>query len=139
MESKVRVNGVSCRVALQIRSNPSIKGDMTGLTIAMAVPSTVLGETLFSQPPGGIWNEEKRSVIWCVNELGPGQKIQMQAQFDLIEELVDDKLLKFPVLIRCQSMFNQLSSVKIDVSSRGNPDDVNMKITRRFRLSHKEK
>jgi len=121
-------------------SNPSNGGDLIELTILMGVPSTVYGGTLSTQPPGGVWNKEKRSVIWCVTELGPGQKFQLQAQFDLVEELIDHKELpQFPVLIRCQSMFTQLSNVEVDVIQFGNTAEVSMNLARRFRLSHKEK
>lgn len=140
VESKVRANNVHCRVALQIMSNPSNETDLNELTILMAVPPTVHGGTLSTQPPGGVWNKEKGSVIWCVTELGPGQKFQLQAQFDLVEELVNDnELPQFPVLIKCQSMFTQLSNVKVEVCQFGDTAEVGMKLARRFRLSHREK
>ena len=47
-------------------SNPSNETDLTELTILMAVPPTAYGETLSTQPPGGVWNKEKGSVVWCV-------------------------------------------------------------------------
>jgi len=141
IESKVRVTNNHCRVALQIMSNPSNEGDLTEITILMAVPTAVHGGTLSTQPPGGVWNKEKGSVIWCVTELGPGQKFQLQAQFDLVDQLVDgvDELPQFPVLIRCQSMYTQLSNIVVDVCEFGNTTDVSMKLARRFRLSHREK
>jgi len=68
----VKTDGGYCRVALQISSNPNNEANLTDLTIIMGVPDEVIGETLATQPAGGVWNESKRSVIWCVSELGDG-------------------------------------------------------------------
>ena len=71
------------RVALQISSNPHNEDNLTDLTIIMGVPTAVKGESLTTSPPGGVWNASKRSVIWCVSELGGGEKFQLQARFEI--------------------------------------------------------
>lgn len=68
------MNGGVCRVALQISSNPANEDDLTDLTIIMGVPEEVKGETLTTQPTGGVWNAARRSVIWCVAEFHFGSK-----------------------------------------------------------------
>jgi hypothetical protein len=132
------------RVALQISSNPHNEDNLTDLTIIMGVPPAVRGESLTTSPPGGVWNASKRSVIWCVAELGGGQKFQLQARFEIDPDASDedeDEKPKFPVLVRCQCMYAQLSDVEVDV--RGITQvvnaDVKMKLARRFRLSHRER
>lgn len=147
MQTRVRLEGSHWRVALQISSNPHNEDNLTDLTIIMGVPTAVRGESLTTSPPGGVWNESKRSVIWCVSELGGGEKFQLQARFERSdphvtpnEDSEDDKP-KFPVLVRCQCMYAQLSDVEVDV--RDIPQviraDVKMKLARRFRLSHRER
>ena len=111
----------------------------------MGVPPEVNGETLTTSPPGGVWNESKRSVIWCVSELGGGEKFQLQARFEFLPnapvELDDEQTPKFPVLVRCQCMYAQLSDIELDVKSapQATNADVRMKLARRFRLSHRER
>lgn len=143
VQTRVRLEGSHWRVALQISSNPHNEDNLTDLTIIMGVPPVVLGESLVTSPAGGVWNAAKRSVIWCVSELGGGEKFQLQARFepDPSAPVEKDETPKFPVLVRCQCMYAQLSDVEVDVKEI--PDlfqaDVKMKLARRFRLSHRER
>jgi hypothetical protein len=127
-------------VALQVSSNPSNEKNLIELTILMSVPDNVVGESLTTQPEGGIWNSKKRSVMWCVKELGEGEKFVLQAQFSLIKTVEEyGKPPKFPVTVRCQSMSAQLSKVFIDCKdAKGFPGDINTKTARRFRISQRE-
>ena len=132
-------------MALQISSNPHNEDSLTDLTIIMGVPPEVKGESLTTSPPGGVWNASKRSVIWCVSELAGGEKFQLQARFEIdpnaSNEFEDEEKPKFPVLVRCQCMYAQLSDIEVEV--RDIPQvihaDVKMKLARRFRLSHRER
>ena len=106
----------------------------------MSVPDGVRGDTLICNPPGGVWNEAKRVVLWCVSELGGGEKFQLQSIFELADELRNE--LEFPVLARCQCTGGQLSDVALEVSEISNaypaPAEVSTSIARRFRVYHKE-
>lgn len=142
MQTRVRLEGPHWRVALQISSNPHNEDNLTDLTIIMGVPPVVRGESLTTSPAGGVWNASKRSVIWCVSELGGGEKFQLQARFEMEPDVaVDDETPKFPVLVRCQCMFAQLSDVEVDIQDIPEvfPADVRTKVARRFRLSHRER
>lgn len=149
VQTRVRLHGIFCRVALQISSNPANEDDLTDLTIIMAVPPSVKGETLTTSPPGGVWNAAKRSVLWCVAELGDGEKFQLQAQFEMeptsagkdSPSSTEREKPSFPVLVRCQCMYTQLSDIELEVADRPDrfPAEVSMKLARRFRLSHREK
>jgi hypothetical protein len=114
----------------------------------MGVPvEAVNGESLVTQPAGGVYDTTKASVIWCVSELGCGEKFQLQARFDMKQNNrpeanrnADD--LNFPVLVRCQCLHVQLSGVGFEVRNNNAsplPSDMIMKIASRFRLSHREK
>jgi len=147
VQTRVRLEEQKWRVALQISSNPHNEDNLTDLTIIMGVPPAVRGESLTTSPPGGVWNASKRSVIWCVSELGGGEKFQLQARFEIDpnnapnNEFEEEEKPKFPVLVRCQCMYAQLSDIEVDV--RDMPQvahaDLKMKLTRRFRLSHRER
>ena len=142
VQSRVRLDGNECRVAIQISSNPAIETVLTDLSIHMPVPKSVKGESLATQPPGGVWNKEKRSVLWCVEKLGQGEKFQLQALFQMVDsaESLDERLI-FPVTVRCQCLYSQLSQIELDAgeASTAFPADMSVKLARRFRLSHKEK
>jgi hypothetical protein len=139
----VKTDGEFCRVALQISSNPNNEANLTDLTIIMGVPDEVDGESLITQPEGGVWNESKRSVIWCVSELGNGEKFQLQARFAFtdVQSHSEEEKPKFPVLIRSQCLFAQLSDIEVDVRDMPDifPADIEMKLARRFRISHRER
>jgi hypothetical protein len=79
-----------------------------------------------------------------VSELGGGEKFQLQARFEVDPDAADsstDEKPKFPVLVRCQCMYAQLSDVEVEVIDIPEvfPADVKMKLARRFRLSHRER
>jgi hypothetical protein len=140
VQTRVRLEGSHLRVALQISSNPHNEDNLTDLTIIMGVPAGVRGESLTTSPAGGVWNASKRSVIWCVSELGGGEKFQLQARFEVVPDApTDDETPKFPVLVRCQCMHNQLSDVEVDVQDEVVSAEIKMKLARRFRLSHRER
>ena len=137
----MKVDGAGCRVALQISSNPNNSAVLTDLTIIMNAPDLVVGESLLTQPAGGVWDASKRSVIWCVSELGGGEKFQLQAAFDTTDKTASSEDLSFPVMVRCQCLFSQLSDIELEVQDIPElaPAELSMKIARRFRLSHREK
>jgi hypothetical protein len=144
VQTRVKLDDTYCRVALQISSNPNNEAKLVDLTIIMGIPEDVLGESLATQPAGGVWNSGKRCVTWCVEELGEGEKFQLQARFTIDKNGKYDpsgEKPAFPVLVRCQCLFAQLSDVELEVRDIPDvaPADVTMKIARRFRLSHRER
>ena len=154
VQSRVRTQGSAVRVALQISSNPQNPSDLNHLTIIMGVPKGVVkGQSLQCNPPGGSYNSQKSVVLWCVSELGEGEKFQLQAVFELEDEYANAhndaeatshlaSKLEFPVLARCQCSGFQLSDVEVDVvdtADRYNPAEITGTVIRRFRVSHKEK
>jgi hypothetical protein len=145
----VKTVNTDCQVAIQISSNPSNEKDLSDFTIIMMVPQNVIGESLTTQPVGGIYNASKRSVIWCVSQLGSGEKFQLQAHFKLERSIESTKNgnrngvppPSFPILVRCQSLSSHLSGVDVECEDepRGFPADVSTKVARRYRVLHKER
>eukprot|EP00814_Leptocylindrus_danicus_P013664 CAMPEP_0116011448 /NCGR_PEP_ID=MMETSP0321-20121206/4574_1 /TAXON_ID=163516 /ORGANISM="Leptocylindrus danicus var. danicus, Strain B650" /LENGTH=380 /DNA_ID=CAMNT_0003480683 /DNA_START=150 /DNA_END=1288 /DNA_ORIENTATION=+ len=140
VQTRVRMVGDSCRVALQISSNPSNVTHLTDLNIFMEVPPVVKGETLVTSPAGGVWNENQRHVLWCVSRLASGEKFQLQAQFDLIsqeeEGTIGEEREKphFPVFARCNGTSEQLSNVEITIAeAKSSSISLAMRAARRFR------
>jgi len=113
---------------------------LTEITITLIVPDDVIGESVTTQPEGGVWNAKKRNVLWCVKELGEGEKFVLQAQFTLENATEDSQESpSFPVVVRCQSMSAQLSAISVDCSdAKGFQGDIIAKIARRFRISQRE-
>jgi Muniscin C-terminal mu homology domain len=143
VQTKIKSEHGSCRVALQISSNPHNPSALSDLTIMMGVPDHVQGETLQTQPPGGVWDPSKSSVLWCVSELGSGEKFQLQARFNTtvaVGGLIAAAQLHFPVLVRCQCLQTQLSEITLVVKDNDVfPAELTTKVARRYRVSHREK
>lgn len=144
VQTRAKTEGNHCRVALQISSNPNNEAKLTDLTIIMGVPDDIEGETLVTQPAGGVWNDARRCVTWCVEELAEGEKFQLQARFQMAPNATYEQSGEkpmFPVLVRCQCLFAQLSDLELEIREIPEifPADVTMKIARRFRLSHRER
>ena len=117
----------------------------------MSVPAGIRGDTLQTNPPGGVWNESKRVVLWCVSELGGGEKFQLQSIFEIEEEMMAQsrsegsedlaQKLDFPVLARCQCPGGLLSDVAlevVDTPAEMSQVKVTKNVVKRFRVSHKE-
>lgn len=141
IQSKVRCTNKKTRVALQISSNPTNTRKFSELTIIMSVPDKVIGESVSTQPEGGVWSEEDRSVIWSVKELGVGEKFQLQAQFSFVKGFDENsEKIYFPVMVRCHSMAAQLSDIQFQCADvpKGFPADVSMTFANRFRISQRE-
>jgi hypothetical protein len=60
LERRVTVKGTSCRVAIQVRSKLSNKGDINDFTIALAVPEYVSGDPPVTMQGDGTWDQLKR-------------------------------------------------------------------------------
>ena len=143
VQSRVRTQGKFCRVALQISSNPTNQSDLVHLTIIMSVPEGVRGSSVQCNPPGGVWNETKRVVLWCVSELAGGEKFQLQSIFEIEDELLNSgedltESLEFPVLTRCQCTGAQLSDVGLEVMAMSQSVLPAKNVIRRFRVAHTE-
>ena len=83
----------------------------------LAIPPHVNGRSGKLSRKGGLWDELKRTVSWTMDEMSPGQALEIQAQFEILEGDANSSLgrsPKFPILVRCEYE-SLLSCVEIKV------------------------
>lgn len=71
----------------------------------LAIPPHVNGRSGKLSRKGGLWDELKRTVSWTLDEMTPGQALEIQAQFEILEGDSNSSLgrsPKFPILVRCE-------------------------------------
>jgi len=133
VQTKVSIINKVCRVILLLTSNPSNKTKLSNLTILMAVPLEIDADTLkMSNTHDGYWDKMKRLLVWSVPELKSGRVFELHVQCGFMEEDTStttttattttttkkgpNKNPNFPVLVRCSSFRNQLSSIELVVN-----------------------
>lgn len=134
------VNGNVCRVAVQVRSKLTNAGDLEDLTIAVAVPERVNGNTVNVVHGDGVWDPLKRTIKWRVKKLPKGHSFMIAAQAELWSPLSpgEKKSVRFPVLLRCSSSSDQVSSVEFRATeAEGHPASISASTFHSFRLLHR--
>lgn len=105
MERKITRNGRRLRIAVQIRSRLDNLGDMKDLTILVAVPEKVNGDTVTVTRGKGMWDDIKRTIKWGVPYLTKGESTLVMAEAELWNHpSADEDETPFPVLFRCSSI-----------------------------------
>lgn len=117
---KVRVVGNFCRVGLKIRSNPTNDQKIQNMVILIAVPPDVSGESVKMSRQGGRWDPMKRVIIYKCDTLICGETVDVQLQFDYKSPALENgggtmRLPRFPMLVRCDGLNDQLSTIGIKV------------------------
>lgn len=116
IKTKVQIAKKDCRVGIKIRSNPENQHCLTQVAIIVAIPPDVDGRSVRLSRAGGVWDSMKRVLAWSVDQLGPGELIEIQAQFAFESGAKPaDRSPKFPVLVRCDAQKEHFS--KIELSS----------------------
>ena len=113
VKTKVQVAKKYCRLGIKIRSNPENLHSLTQLAVIVAVPPDVHGESVRLSRKGGVWDAMKRIVAWSIETLGPGELIEIQAQFDFVGGEASSRNPKFPVLVRCDAQKEQFSNIEV--------------------------
>lgn len=139
LEKKVTIKGKLCRIAVQVRSKLTNLGDMEEFTIAVAVPEVVDGDSLKILRGEGQWDDLRRLLTWKLPSLNKGESFMVSAQLGFCRELTEaDEPVRFPVLLRCSSAVDQISSVDFHVGeAHGHPTSTSFQTTRSFRLLHR--
>jgi hypothetical protein len=115
LKTKVHKKGINCRVGLRLRSNPQNQYILTDIAVLMIVPLDMDGSSLSMSRKDGVWDEMKRTLTWTIQELPPGELIDIQAQFKVLAGVSSgDASSKFPILARCNG---KTSFSRIDVNS----------------------
>jgi hypothetical protein len=100
-------------VGIKIRSNPENQHSLTQLAIIIAIPPDVNGGSVRLSRKGGVWDSMKRILAWSVDQLDPGELIEIQAQFGFEGGESADRSPKFPVLVRCDAQKEQFSNIEL--------------------------
>lgn len=130
-----------CKVAIQIRSNLNNIGSLVDINLVVAIPATVIGKSvkIISGPGAGVYDELKRVIRWNVNELKQGSSIVFGAEVIVGSSILVDEMPKFPVLLRCKSVEDTVSSVQIDCKELDDGHPVDLIVVREssFQLLHR--
>lgn len=142
IERKVSVSGNVCRVAVQVRSKLTNSGDLEDFTIAVAVPERIKGSTVKVVHGDGVWDPLKRTVKWKVAKLPKGQSFMIAAHAELWSPISpgsgEKRTIRFPVLLRCSSSSDQVSSVEFRaMEADGYAATISVKTFHSFRLLHR--
>lgn len=138
LERKITIHETTCRIAVQVRSKLSNLGDMKLFTIAAAIPDQIDGSTISIMRGDGVWDDVKRTIMWRLPSLNRGESFMVSAQIGLWKPLEDDESLHVPVLVRCSSPVDQVSSIDIQVKEvDGHPASTTFNKTQSFRLLHR--
>ena len=127
------------RLETRSKSNLKNKGSLKNLIVCCAVPPTVIGKTLKITRGEGIYDDFKRMIRWNVKELPVGGTLIFGAEVDVaMKNILVDDLPKFPILIRCSSMSDTVSSVEVEVNEvEGYPTTIVPLRHHSFRLLHR--
>jgi hypothetical protein len=144
VQSKVSRSGSHlehCKVAVQIRSNLNNTGSVNNITLALAIPPTVIAKSLSIAPgPGaGVYDELKRIIRWQVKEIQQGSSIVLGAEVMVASSLLLDDLPNFPIMLRCSSVEDTVSSMVVECQQLDEDHPVTLSVTthRSFQLLHR--
>jgi len=141
LQSKVIRTGANrnrCMVAIQLRSNLHNKGSLKALTATVAVPPTVIGDSLEIKQGEGTFNDLKRVITWTLKELPVGKSLMFGFEIDILATFPPEEVPKFPILIRCRSTDDTISSVEVNLEKmQGHPATLVVKKYASFRLLHR--
>lgn len=137
LERKVTIHETSCRIALQVRSKLSNKGDLKDFTLAVAIPEVVDGESVQIVRGQGSFDGLKRLIKFQLAHLKKGESFMVSAQARLWKSIQGGEI-RFPVLMRCSSTDDHISSVDFEVQQDdGTPCSISVTKAHSFRLLHR--
>ena len=118
LKTKSHQRSDRCRLGVRIRANPQNNYTLKDFVVLIIVPLGLNGENVTMSLRGGVWNDMKRSLVWNIPKLDPGEVIDIQAQFKTrTEEGPRESCLeshKFVVLARC---IGDTNFTKIDLNT----------------------
>jgi len=118
LKTKSHQKNDRCRLGVRIRANPQNTYILRDIVVLIIVPLDLDGENVTMSRRGGVWEKMKRTLIWNIDKLDPGEIIDIQAQFKSNMEREPgegiSEYYKFPVLARCNG---NTSFSKIDLNT----------------------
>ena len=138
LERKVTVQDKSVRIAIQVRSKLSNLGNMEDLSIALAIPERVDGSSVEVVRGEGRYDELKRTIIWKLSSLNKGESFMVSAHANLWVALAPEEDAQFPVILRCSSSADHISSLDVQVSESAEyPASLTSHKAHSFQLLHR--
>lgn len=128
-------------MGLKIRANPTNRSALTDVAIIVAVPPNVSGESARMSRQGGAWDGMKRLVAWSVDEIDPGQMLELQVQFRFMagSEEETGPTPMFPILVRCTAIDELFSGVTFSASDANDMSaPLRMHVSRSSRILHRK-
>ena len=150
VQAKSTVKDNKCRIIVQIRSNLSNEGDLSNFTIIVAIPTTLLAETVkITRGEGGMWDATKSIITWKIGTLPHGESCLVSAEADVrmspaIKNVIHDNpftsniiesKIHCPVMIRCSSTMEHISDMALSVV--GPSDKMVQNTTSSYQLLHR--
>ena len=112
---------------------------MIRMVIILAVPPYVRGDTVKMSRRGGVWDDMKRTISWGVDKLDPGEALEVQLQFESMDDGWGDRIPKFPVLVRADFPSSLFSSVELNSAfSDGLTTPVQLQVNVSGRVLHRK-
>ena len=143
VQSKVRVKeGGIVHVDVQVRSNLNNEGNLANFAIAVPCPTFIDGASILVTKGEGAFDELKRVVKWKRTDLTRGESFLVGFQANLAEGVDNEAEAKatrtVPILLRCMSKEEKISTVEIDATAvSGHPAAVHKVKKSSFRLLHR--
>ena len=143
VQSKVRVKeGGIVHVDVQVRSNLNNEGNLANFAIAVPCPIFIDGGSILVTKGEGAFDELKRVVKWKRADLTRGESFLVGFQANLAEGVDNEAEAKatrtVPILLRCMSKEEKISTVEIDATAvSGHPAAVHKVKKSSFRLLHR--
>lgn len=124
-----------------MRANPTNDVSLSNGTMLLAVPPDVRGDSVRTSQEGGVWDSMKRVVAWSLDDIEPGQLLEVQAQFEFESTLLASERAapKFPILVRCDAKDDQFSDLQLNTEVNGNQfRPIKLKVSRSVRILHRK-
>jgi hypothetical protein len=140
VERKITRNGTRVRIAIQVRSRLDNHGDMEDITILVAIPEKVNGDTVSMPRGNGIYDALKRTIKWKLPTLLKGDSALVIAEADLWKRpAAGEDETPFPVLFRCSSVADPITPLQWKVAQvSGSPSHISVaSIRHSFRLLYR--
>lgn len=138
LERKVTIHEDSCRIAFQVRTKLTNRGDLRDFTLAVAVPEKVDADSIEILRGDGVYDGLKRLIKYKLASLAKGESFMVSAQAKLWKALGDDEDVHFPVVMRCTSAEDQISQVEVSAAEApGQPSSLTVHKAHSFRLLHR--
>ena len=132
MKTKSNRKNDRCQLGVRVRANPQNSYVLRDIAILIVVPPDLDGENITMSRKGGVWDEMKRTLVWKILKLDPGEIVDIQSQFHStgMEGGVAGET-KFPLLAKCNgdTSFSKID-LNTDFTEDGeNPVDIDLERT----------